>query len=113
MVWETNRELAYDSFLECMADWEAKAIVDKQIRELEDNQKDRDNAVLLKQLDLQSKEYNTNTQENMEELKLMAKKLNDEQAIKTGTLAETVRSNKAKEDNELKKIEAQKLKVSK
>ena len=91
----------------------AKAVVEKQIRELEDNQKDRDNAILLKQLDLQSKEYNTNTQENMEELKLMAKKLNDEQAIKTGTLAETVRSNKAKEENEGKKIQAQKIKSTK
>lgn len=91
----------------------AKAVVDKQLRELEDNQKDRENAVLLKQLELQSREYNSNSEENMEELKLMAKKLTDEHSIKEGTLAETVRSNMAKEENEKRKIQAQKAKQTK
>ena len=43
----------------------------------------------------------------MEELQLMAKKLQDEHNIKVNTLSETVRSNKAKEDNEKKKIQTQ------
>jgi hypothetical protein len=91
----------------------AQAEIDKQLRELEDNERDRANAVLIKQLDLQSKAYTTNNQENMEELQLMAKKLQDEHSIKEGTLAETVRSNKAKESNEEKKIKAQTRKLSK
>jgi len=91
----------------------AQAEVDKQLRELEDNQKDRDNAVFLKQLDLQAKEYNVNNEESMEELRLMSKKLADEHSIKEGTLAETVRANKAKEENEKRKIDVQARKPAK
>ncbi len=84
----------------------AQADIDKQLRELEDNQKDRDNAILLKQLDIQAKQSIETSSDNLEELKLTAKKLNDEYEIKAGELAETVRSNKAKESNEVKKIAA-------
>ena len=69
-------------------------------------EKDRENAILLKQLDIQAKQSIENSSDNLEELKLTAKKLNDEYEIKAGELAETVRSNKAKEANEVKKIAA-------
>lgn len=87
----------------------AQAEVDKQLRELEDNERDRENAILLKQLELQAKASIDTSTENLEKLRLEAQKLAQETDIKKGELSEKIRANKAKEENERKKIEVQKI----
>jgi hypothetical protein len=83
----------------------AKAEVDKQIRELEDNQRDRENAILLKQLEINARESQETSKDGLEKLKIEAEKLQKDFQIKQGALAETERSNKAKEEIELKKVD--------
>lgn len=82
-----------------------QAEVDKQLRELEDNQRDRENAILLKQLDIQAKQSMSASAEGIEKLRLEAEKMNKEFQQKQNELNETIRSNKADEDIERKKVE--------
>ena len=82
----------------------AQAEVEKQLRELDDNDKNRMNAILLKQLDIQAKASNEASADSIEKLKLDAQKLSVDSSHQTEELAETIRANKAKEDNDRKKI---------
>jgi hypothetical protein len=86
----------------------AQAEVDKQIRELEDNQRDRENAILLKQLEINAKNSAETSKEGLEKLRMEAEKMQKEFQIKEDALAETERSNKAKEEIERKKVEVAK-----
>lgn len=87
----------------------AEAEVVKQEKELEDNQKDRDNAILLKQLDLQAKAGQEGSGEALEKLRLDAEKIRGDLNMSDKELTETVRSNKAKEEIERQKVAAAKI----
>ena len=81
-----------------------EAEVLKQDKELNDNQKDRDNAIYIKQLEIASKLSAESGNDGLEKIRLDADALAASIRNDEGTLAETVRSNKAKEENERKKI---------
>lgn len=76
--------------------------------EKEENQKDRDHQMLLKQLELSAKQGENNSQDMLENLRLEEQKISDAKEIADRELEEEIRSNKAKEDIEYKRIQAQK-----
>ena len=86
----------------------AQAEVDKQLRELEDNQRDRENAILLKQLDINAKNSAETSKEGLEKLKIEAEKMQKDFQIKQDSLTEIERANRAKEEIERKKVEVAK-----
>lgn len=80
----------------------------KMEQESVEKQKDRDHALMLKQLELQAKEGQEGSNDMLEKLALDRQKLEDDKQMAEKELQEEVRSNKAKEDIERKKVAAQK-----
>jgi len=74
-----------------------------------EKQKDRDHSYMLKQLELQAKEGQETSTDMLDKLALDREKLNAETQLSEKELQEEVRSNKAKEDLEGKKIAAMKV----